>query len=244
VTVLLVLAVGLLESSQVPLGYGKWKGPSDAARWLRDKPGAVVVLPLGDGDTAAMLDGVAHWRPLVNGDSGFVPRPYARIQELLDGPLGGEGLRLLRAVGVGHIVSPTSAPLLPVVAQFADQRIYELPAGDEARVVAAGDPVATSWRPEGALLDLGEARLVSRVAFEPSDEAWVGHPQVLVSTDGTSFRAVPAEASLADAALSLLRDPRHGRGEIRFEECVVRYVRLGPRVPARRAALEVGRSVP
>ena len=239
--VLLALVAGLVESSQVPLGYGDWRGPSDTARWLAGKPGAVVVLPLGDGDTAAMLDGVAHWRPLVNGDSGFVPRPYARIQELLEGPLGDEGLRLLRAVGVRHVLSQTDAPL-PLAATFADGRAYELPGGEEARVVEPGDPVATSWREGGALLDLGEVRPASRVVFEPNDAPWVKHPQVLVSDDGRSFEQVEAVASLADATLSLLRDPRHGKGEIRFEERKVRYVHLGPRVPARRGILEVGRS--
>ena len=237
--VLLALAAGLLESNQAPLKYGDWRGPSDMARWLAGKSGAVVVLPLGDGDTAAMLDGVAHWRPLVNGDSGFVPRPYTRILELLDGPLGDEGLRLLRAVGVRHVVSPMDAPL-PLAATFAAQRVYGLPAGDEARVVEPGDPVATSWRLDGTLLDLGASRTVSRVVFEPSDAPWVRRPQVLLSADGTSFEPVPAEASLADAVLSLLRDPQHGRGEIRFEERTARYVHLGPRVPARPGTLEVG----
>lgn len=240
--ILAALVLGLLESSQAwPLGYGEWRGPGAAARWLAGKPGAVVVLPLGDGDTAAMLDGTAHWRPLVNGDSGFVPRPYARIQELLDGPLGDEGLRLLRAVGVRHVVSPTDAPL-PLVATFADARVYEVPGGEEARVVEPGDPVATAWRKDGALLDVGEARLLSRVVFEPTDAPWVGNPQVLVSDDGRSFESVAAKASLADATLSLLRDPRHGKGEVRFEERTVRYIHLGPRVPARPGVLEVGTS--
>jgi hypothetical protein len=151
-------------------------------------------------------------------------------------------LRLLRAVGVRHVVSATEQPL-PLAVAFTE-RVYELAPGAEARTVEPGDPVATAWRPEGPLLDLGEARPISRVTFEPSDEAWVRRPQVFVSEDGRSFAPIAAEASLADASLSLLRDPRHGRGEIRFEECVVRYVRLGPRVPARHGALEVGRSVP
>jgi hypothetical protein len=196
--VLLALFLGLAESSQVPLGYGEWRGPGEAARWLAGTPGAVVVWPLGDGDTAAMLDGVAHWRPLVNGDSGFVPRPYLRVLELLDSPPGEESLRLLRALGVRHVVSTADLPL-PVAATLDKEHVYGLPPGEEARVVPPGEEVATSWQREGTVLDLGEARPVARVVFEPGDAPWVRHPQVLVSSDGSGWEQVPAAASLADA---------------------------------------------
>ena len=82
----------------------------------------------------------------------------------------------------------------------------------------------------------------ARVVFEPGDAPWVRHPQVLVSSDGSGWEQVPAAASLADATLSLLRDPRHGRGEIRFDERTVRFIRLGSRVPLRSGTLEVGGS--
>jgi hypothetical protein len=236
---LAVLAAGLLESSHVPLGYGRWDGPSEAARWLAGRPGALAVLPLGEDDTRAMLEGVAHWRPLVNGDSGFVPRPYVRVLELLAGPLSDEGLRLLRAVGVTHLAS--RSPLsLPEAARFGEEGIYTLDAGEQAQSVRPGEAAATTWDGEGALVDLGAARSVSRLAFEISDEPWVERPHVLVSVDGKEWDAVDARASLADATLSLLRDPRHGRGEIRFASRPARFLRLGPLVPARRGALEVG----
>jgi hypothetical protein len=236
---LAVLAAGLLESSQVPLGYGRWDGPGEAARWLAGRAGAVAVLPLGEDDTAAMLDGVAHWRPLVNGDSGFVPRPYARALELLGGPLQEEGLRLLRAVGVTHVVSSLPVPL-PEAARFGKEGVYALGAGETARSVGAGEPVATAWGEDRALLDLGAVRSVSRVVFEISEAPWVERPQVLASVDGTAWESVDGRAALADAALSLFRDPRRGRGEIRFTPRNARFIRLGPGVPARKGALEVG----
>jgi hypothetical protein len=46
-----------------------------------------------------MLDGLAHRRPLVNGDSGFIPRPYDRAMELLEHGPDAEAQRFLRAVG-------------------------------------------------------------------------------------------------------------------------------------------------
>ena len=46
--------------------------------------------------------------------------------ELLGGPLGEEGLRLLRAVAVAQVVSRRGEPL-PEAARFGDERVYEVP---------------------------------------------------------------------------------------------------------------------
>ena len=86
---------------------------------------------------------------------------------------------------------------------------------------------------------LPEPRTISGVVFELSDEAWVDRPDVEVSTDGVSFERVEARASLADATLSLYRDPRHGRGEVRFAAREALFVRLDRRLPARLGAFEV-----
>jgi hypothetical protein len=83
-------------------------------------------------------------------------------------------------------------------------------------------------------------RTVERVAFELSDAPWVAPPIVEASLDGVLFEPVDARASLADATLSLYRDPRRGRGEVRFSPREARFLRLDPRLPARPGALEVG----
>ena len=66
----------------------------------------MLVLPLAENDTLAMLDGLAHMRPLVNGELGFIPRPFDRAMELLEHGLDDESLRFLRAVGVRHVTTP------------------------------------------------------------------------------------------------------------------------------------------
>jgi len=238
---LAVAALGLMlvESSNVPIRYASYEGPPEWSRWLAGRPGAVAVLPLGEGDTQAMLDGTAHFRPLLNGDSGFVPRPYTRAMELLQEPLG-EALRLLRAVGVSDVVSTSDLPL-PVEARFFEARIYAVPRGPEAVPVPAAEAGPTVWSSEGITLDLGAPRSVGRIAFELSDADWIARPRVAVSTDRETWTEVEATASLADATLSLMRDPRHGRGEVRFALQNARYVRLDPRLPARPGALEAGR---
>jgi hypothetical protein len=187
-----------------------------------------------------MLDGAAHWRALVNGDSGFVPRPYARARELFDRPLDGEPLRLLRAIGTTHVVS-ADAQALPLAAQLGGDRLYQVPPGDMAAVPAAGVPVPTLWSAEGLVVELGDARAVERVVFELDDRPWLDHPKVEASVDGASWTTLPATASLADATLALYRDPRRGAGEVRFAPVTARWLRLDARLPARPGALAMSR---
>jgi hypothetical protein len=185
-----------------------------------------------------MLDGIAHFRPLVNGDSGFIPRPYDRALELLGGPMGEEGVKLLRALGVGHVVASEDLGL-PLAARFDTDRIYAVPEGETAQAPVPGEARAALWSVEGALLDLGAPRRVERVAFELSNAAWVEAPRVEASSDLATWHRVAARASLADATLALYRDPMHGKGELRLDGVDARYLRLDPRLPARPGVLWV-----
>lgn len=237
---LAALALFIFEARSFPIGYGAYAPPSAAVQWLRFRPGAVVHLPLGARDTEAMLDGIAHFRPLMNGDSGFIPRPYDRERELLEGRLSEDALRFLRAVGVSHVVTKDDRAL-PLATRFVDDRVYEVPPGEAARPVSAGDPAPTLWTAEGLLVDLGRPSPVGRVVFELSDLPWVEHPSVRVSVDGARWRDVAAHASLADATLSLTRDPRAGLGEVRFAPETARYFRVDPRLPVRKGVVQIGR---
>jgi hypothetical protein len=62
---------------------------------------------------------------------------------------------------------------------------------------------------------------------------------VALSIDHRMWTEMEAAASLADATLSLMRDPRHGQGELRFAPVRARYLRLDPRLPARPGPLQV-----
>ncbi len=242
--VLAALVLMMIESANLPLRLERYAGPSQASRWLAGKPGAVLVLPLAENDTLAMLDGLAHRRPLVNGDSGFIPRPFDRAMELLEHGLDAESLRFLRAVDVRHVTTPELASSLPPgvrqAASFAYERVLELEAGEPARIVEPGEPAASRWSSEHVVLTLPEPRRIRRVAFELSDAPWVAAPRVAASLDGVTWEPVAASASLADATLSLYSDPTHGRGEVRFEPRALRFLRLDGRLPARGGALEVG----
>jgi hypothetical protein len=95
------------------------------------------------------------------------------------------------------------------------------------------------WTPAGVIADLGAPRPVESVVFEVSDAPWVDTPAVEVSSDGVSWTPVVSQASLADTTLSLLRDPRHGRGEVTFPRVIARFVRVSLAVPARSGLLRV-----
>jgi hypothetical protein len=164
--------------------------------------------------------------------------------ELFEHGIGAESLRFLRAVGVRHVTTPelagSLAPGVRQVASFTHERVLEVEAGEQASVVQPGEPLATRWSSSGVVLTLPEPRRIGRVAFELSNAAWVASPSVAASLDGIAWDPVEAHASLADATLSLYRNPTHARGEIRFEPRALRFLRLDGRLPAREEAFEVG----
>jgi len=233
------LVLGLLESWNGPFAFAPYRGPSELARALAAGAGPVAELPLGEDDTAVMLDGIAHFRPLVNGDSGFMPRGYSRAMEQLDGPIGPDAFRLLRGLGVRQLVLRED-PGLPLVARFAERAIYELPEGPVARPVAAAPPRPSMAAPSGFVIDMGSEQSVSRLVFELSESPWIAAPTVEGSTDGRSWTTLDAQADLADAVLSLYADPRHGLGEVRFSPQRLRFLRLDRRLPARPGTFGAG----
>jgi len=240
-TVMVALGLGLAEAFAAPIPLAPVEPPSAAASWLAENgEGAVAYLPLGVDDTTVMLQSITHFRPLVNGDSGFMPRPYTRAMELLSGPLDEEALRYLRAIGVTHVVSRDPLPL-PEAQALDGERIYAVPGGDRARAALPAPGFATSWSARGGLVDLGESRPISRLSFEIGEGPWLSRPRVSISTDGREWEDVDARASLADATLALVHDPPHGLGEIVFGERSARFVRLDPDLPARRTSIGADR---
>jgi hypothetical protein len=123
--------------------------PDEADRWLAASavPGAVVHLPVFDNTRAhyeapRLLGSTAHWRPLVNGYSGFFPKDYAgyaaAFYKFPDEP----AVRGMQAIGVRFVVVhwnfytaaqrhemmarvPAGAK---VAAEFAEETVFEIAA--------------------------------------------------------------------------------------------------------------------
>jgi hypothetical protein len=194
----------------------------------------VAVLPLGEDDTRVMLDGLVHGRPLLNGDSAFVPRPYARAMELLAGPLDAEAFSFLRATGVRQVASRQPLPLA-LAAEAEGWAVYEVPPeGPPAAPVVAtpGIPAAVVWGGGAIRLDLGGTRPVQGLVFVVSDAPWVARPRVEASVDGGAWTRMDARASLAAAAVGLYANPGEGLGEVVFPTVDARFVRVSSDLPA------------
>ncbi len=82
--------------------------PAPVDLWLASlrMPGAVALFPLGDMmDQEHEFRSTAHWKPIVNGASGFAPKEYVELASLLEkAPIRGEVWELLRRRGVWLVV--------------------------------------------------------------------------------------------------------------------------------------------
>lgn len=186
------LAAIVVEAANVPARYGVDEPPTAAAHWLAGRPGAVAYLPLGQDDTRAMLQATPHFRPLVNGDSGFVPRAYGRATELLSGPeLSEDGVRLLRALDVREVVATHDLPL-PLLQRFGGESVYAVPEGEGAQPVDPGRAVSVHWDMAGITADLGEVADVGHIAFDLDDRPWVESPAWTSPSTAATGRACGA----------------------------------------------------
>jgi hypothetical protein len=106
VTVLLVNA----EALRAPLPFRRFDGIPKVYDALASEAGAVVAeLPMYDrraafGNATYMLNSTRHWKPLVNGYSGFVPASYVEIWSELRGFPGVDALEAMHRRGITHVV--------------------------------------------------------------------------------------------------------------------------------------------
>jgi hypothetical protein len=115
-----VIAAGAIalvnaEACRAPLPYRDFAGIPPVYDALRTAPNAVVAeLPMYDGRSWAgnapyMLNSTSHWKPLVNGYSGFMPSSYARLQAVLAEFPGQDALETMHQRGITHAVVHESA---------------------------------------------------------------------------------------------------------------------------------------
>jgi hypothetical protein len=106
-----------VEMTPKALSWYRTPQPDDLApvyRWLarQDDIGAVLELPFGGIDTeiAYMAHQRGHWKPLVNGYSGYLPDHYMKLRGACCWPVPNpEQVDILRGWGVTHILLHASA---------------------------------------------------------------------------------------------------------------------------------------
>jgi hypothetical protein len=97
------------EALRIPVPYSPPVEMPGAYAVLKDEPGAVLLeLPLYEPREIAlngryMLFSTEHWRPIVNGYSGFLPRSYHEHLAALRSFPDDASLAYLRSIGVTHV---------------------------------------------------------------------------------------------------------------------------------------------
>jgi hypothetical protein len=104
----LLVAIAAIEPTAAPLGLRRVADVPPIYSHLPANAGAVVELPFFNGRAAFlhapyMLNSTAHWRPLVNGYSGFQPASFHRHVEALAGFPDRRSVRALLDLGVTHV---------------------------------------------------------------------------------------------------------------------------------------------
>lgn len=140
IAALLLVAV---EAARAPMAYTGFEGIPRIYGTLATDPRAVVVefpfySPHRVGRNGAyVLASTRHWRPLVNGYSGFVPDSYVRHNEQFRTFPDEAALDALRGLGVTHVVvhrdemgdrlgAIEASPALSRLAREGDIEIYRL----------------------------------------------------------------------------------------------------------------------
>lgn len=136
------------EVFRAPIPFRLFDGVPPVYEVLRTAPGAVVVeMPMFEpraafGGAMYMLNSTSHWRPIVNGYSGFLPASYAQAWSRLRDFPGFNALEFMHRQGITHVVLhktafvgmhgqaafdaiETTASLQPI-AQADDIHIYRL----------------------------------------------------------------------------------------------------------------------
>lgn len=109
IAIVLVAAVNV-EALRAPLGWRRFEGISPVYRVLAGMPGAVVAeFPFYKPadfyrNADYMLASTVHWKPMVNGYSGFLPMSYRVLADEMRAFPQPSAIAALRRAGVTHVV--------------------------------------------------------------------------------------------------------------------------------------------
>lgn len=137
----LVIAVNI-ESLRAPFTYTRFKGIPGIYRLLADEPGPVVVAeqPFFPRwaifqNSGYVLASTAHWRPLMNGYSGYTPAGYQRYADAFWYFPQDWAIDAMKAAGVTHVVVHVEAfhrdhmSVLPVLDKRTDFELMAIAPG-------------------------------------------------------------------------------------------------------------------
>ena len=110
-TAALLLVLVNTEALRAPFAYTPFRGISGIYALLAEEPGPVVVVEVPFYPPQAVfenaeyvLNSTAHWRPLMNGYSGYTPATYRRFAEVFWYFPDPAAIDAIRAAGATHLV--------------------------------------------------------------------------------------------------------------------------------------------
>jgi hypothetical protein len=141
-----VIALVNLEALRAPLTYRPFTGiPATYTRLAAERDAVVIEFPffppsLVFFNSTYMLNSTRHWKPLVNGYSGFIPDSYGEHYAAFRGFPDARSLAALRQAGVTHVVVHATGfdgaeaafaaamrePALQLVSEEPGIRVYRL----------------------------------------------------------------------------------------------------------------------
>ena len=110
--VLLLIVAGVVGEYASAPALADAPAPSTADRWLASEPSGVLVeLPLPtpgnmwpNSESLFMFEGMAHWRPMVNGYSGVLPNSYLELVSVMQSFPDARSLNYLRGRHVDYVL--------------------------------------------------------------------------------------------------------------------------------------------
>ena len=222
----------------------RYDGPSESSRWLAGKPGAVLVLPLGDERHARDARRRRALAAARERRLGLRAAPLRPRMELLEHRLDDEAPAPPAGRGRAARVSPRGCCGLAVAGVRGRRRRARLRAAkgtareSSRRASRSPPPGVATARPD---LRRGAARSAAWCSSCRTLRGSRGR-RSLASLDGRlgAGRRGGEPRRRHACRCCAIRDTAAARSG--SSERTVRFVRLGPRVPARRGLLEVGRS--
>lgn len=142
VAVIVCIVLANLEALRAPMSFVQFDGFSPLYRMIAETSDveALAEFPLWPPDAIArngryVLASTEHWKPLLNGYSGFVPSSYSDASNRLSGFPATETIEILREIGITHVVVHPAlydpARAAQVLAAITDQSDLEFLAVDE-----------------------------------------------------------------------------------------------------------------
>ncbi len=232
-----VVVVGDLAAGPVPLEpVDRSPEARQVYDWLAVQPrGAVMEFPAESifldpaGSSVrrhvglSMVWSIVHWKPLVNGNSGFIPRAYSELLETFVGnPARPDGSMALR---ISHVAPDRIALLQQLGVRYlvfhrSQYRADDWPAITDA-LAAAGDVVQLA----GEFGDASVWRVREPIGPAPLPDVSLFAPTLLAPGDGWS--PVVTVANRADGP-SLLSLARPARMTVAWYDAAGRFIRRDP----------------